>query len=353
MIMFSKGDWKYLRSEGYNWNFNKKDGTFMRWGKTEKDDPDMSPFGPEIVDMEISEVCSKGCSFCYKSNTKCGNNMSLETFKKILSILPLNASQIAFGIGDIDGNESLWDIFKHCRENDVVPNVTINGARMTPEYFDNLAKYCGAVAVSRYKPVDECYNAIHELHVRGMKQKNIHMLLARETYEDCFKVIDDACSDPRLEGLNAIVFLSLKEKGRGTSMHSLRDPAAYKKLIEYAMSKNVGIGFDSCSAPLFLKAVEGNEKYNEFMQLAEPCESTLFSLYVDVNGKAWPCSFLEELDYEGVDLLQINSKEEFIEKCWGAKGLCSFRKDVLATAESKECLVCGVRECPKYKIYKN
>jgi hypothetical protein len=32
-------DWKLYRSDGYNYDFNKKDGYFKRWGKTEDDDP--------------------------------------------------------------------------------------------------------------------------------------------------------------------------------------------------------------------------------------------------------------------------------------------------------------------------
>lgn len=82
---------KQVTSPDYNYRFNSNTGEFVRWGKTWEDDPKVGPI--EILDLEISEVCdgipdtgetvAKPCSFCYKSNTKKGRNMSFDTFKNI------------------------------------------------------------------------------------------------------------------------------------------------------------------------------------------------------------------------------------------------------------------------------
>jgi hypothetical protein len=93
--------------------------------------------------------------------------MKISSIKKT-RILMIN--QFAAGVTDVDSNVDLWDIFAHCRENDVVPNITINGNKMTPEVYDNLVKYCGAVAVSHYND-DTCFNAVHGLTSRGLKRK--------------------------------------------------------------------------------------------------------------------------------------------------------------------------------------
>jgi len=83
---------KILRSENYNYMFNKENGFFARWGKTKEEDPDFSPYGPEIADIEVTTKCygvtgcdgkTSVCKFCYKSNSPAGENMSLDTFKKI------------------------------------------------------------------------------------------------------------------------------------------------------------------------------------------------------------------------------------------------------------------------------
>jgi len=61
---------KVLVSKEYNYTFNKITGHFCRWGKTKEDDPSFSPFGPEILDIEISQgKCSGNCPFCVPKRT--------------------------------------------------------------------------------------------------------------------------------------------------------------------------------------------------------------------------------------------------------------------------------------------
>lgn len=63
---------KTVRSEKYNYNFNKKTGFFARWGKTENDDPLYAPM-PEILDIEVTTKCNgiNGvvCPFCLLPST--------------------------------------------------------------------------------------------------------------------------------------------------------------------------------------------------------------------------------------------------------------------------------------------
>ena len=351
-VIRQQGRVKKLSSPHYHYVFDTITGAFARWGTTQDQDPTWSPFGPEIADIEISTIChgvqGNLCSCCYKRNTGKGQNMSLENFKTIFSKFPPTLTQIAFGIGDIDANPDLWEIFQHCRGNRIVPNVTINGDRMTSERYDKLVELCGAVAVSRYQPKDVCYNAVQELTSRYLKQVNIHMLLSEETYEDCLELVEDAKEDPRLKYLNAIVFLALKPRGRGVKMTPMKDTERYKALVERAFENKVNIGFDSCSASTFLKSMEGHKDYKQFEQCSEPCESTLFSIYVDVKGSVWPCSFLEHEEYEPVNLLEV---EDFIKECWNNDRLHKFRLDLLDTQDSDKALVKGVRQCPKYDLY--
>lgn len=99
---------KTFRSPDYNYNFNVESGYFERWGRKVEDDPDFSPFGPEIADIEISSaspddllvkymnydhniVTEGGCNglgckkFCYKGNTSNRTiHMTIELFKEIM-----------------------------------------------------------------------------------------------------------------------------------------------------------------------------------------------------------------------------------------------------------------------------
>ena len=330
---------KGFRSPGYNFNFNMKTGEFARWGTTFEDDPEYSKVGPEIADIELSTICHNGCTFCSKSNTLVGKNMSLETFHKVFEALPVTLTQIAFGLGDIDGHPDLWKIMEICRINNVIPNITINGSRMTKEYYDKLAKLCGAVAVSYYDE-DICFNAVQKLTDRGMTQVNIHALLSAETYNKCIHLLNS--NDPRIEKLNAIVFLCLKQKGRGESLHQVKFDD-YKKLVDIALQSGKGFGFDSCSAPMFLKAVKESPDYNKYYQMSEPCESACFSAYVNVEGKFFPCSFAEGTPgwEDGIDLLKCKNYTDF----WNHPKTVAFRNKLISNKDCNNC-----RQCQIYKI---
>jgi radical SAM protein with 4Fe4S-binding SPASM domain len=332
---------KIVRSDDYNFNFDCKTGQFMRWGATPQDDPEWARYGPEIADIEISTICNAGCKFCYKGNTGCGQNMSLNTFKEVFDKLPDHLTQIAFGIGDMDSNPDLWDIMNYSKKHNVVPNITVNGKNMTDEHYDKLAVTCGAVAVSLYD-YDECYNTVKELTDRGMDQVNIHCLLSDETYEKCLKVMYDYKNDSRLSKLNAIVFLWLKPKGRAVgNMNQLKSQKHYKYLVDYAFEYEVPIGFDSCSAPMFVDAIKDRPDFKRLYDMCEPCESTLFSMYINVEGKAMPCSFSDDA-FAGVDVAKC---DDFINDVWNSAEFRDFRQHITNNKDENGC-----RNCPLYKL---
>ena len=329
------------RSDNYNWNFDTDTGLFMRWGNSVNDDPQCSSVGPEILDMEISTTCHGPgipCKFCYKSNGPDGKYMSLEKFSEILCKLPENLTQIAFGIGDIDSNPDLFRIMSHCREKGIIPNLTINGYRMSDELYNALSELCGAVAVSNYgKSV--CYGAVKKLTDLGMKQVNIHQILSEESFDTCMDLLDDINSDPRLEKLNAVVFLMLKPKG-GAKDSTLISKEKFNLLIEKAFRLNSPIGFDSCSAPAFLNSIEAHPKREQLEALVEPCEAFLFSSYCNVDGEFFPCSFCED-EQEWEIGLPLTESTNFMEDVWNHERMEQWRNKLIGKC----------RACPMFDLY--
>ncbi len=345
---------KRALSANYNYYFDTKTGKFARWGKTAEDDPVSGPV--EIFDIEVSEVCdgvpavgstvAVPCSFCYKTNTRVGRNMSFETFKVIFDKIPQTLTQIAFGIGNLNGNPDLIKMIDYCRDNEwnpgVVPNLTINGWELDSKWVDVLSSKLGGIAVSRYENKDICYNAVKKLTDAGMSQVNIHMVLSNESLKDCYQLIDDAVSDPRLEKMKAVVFLTLKPKGKRNKMTTLKSVEEYRRLVQYAFDRDIGIGFDSCSAPTFLAAMKGHPKYEQLVQLSESCESTMFSMYANVVGEFFPCSFTEgERGWEtGIDLTKISN---FDKEVWNHPKTVAFRNKNIETTDHSICGDC--RKC--------
>lgn len=334
---------KHVRSEHYNYDFNKKSGFFARWGKTKQDDPQMGL--PEIADIEITTKCTgpagKLCKFCYKANTRNGHNMTIETFDIILSKLPKTITQIAFGAdATCTMNPDIWNIMEATRENGMVPNITV--ADISDDVADNLSSLCGAVAVSRYDNKDLCYDSVKKLTDRGMTQVNIHQMICKETFHQALETIADFKSDPRLEKLNAIVFLSLKTKGRGEHGFTQLSNEEFAELTNLCLDANIPFGFDSCGAQKFIKSLDNVEadKRRVLEMSAEPCESSLFSTYIDVFGMFHPCSFSPHTTPWGDDGLNVLTCGDFITDIWNHERTKQFRKNLLKNN----------RHCPLYRI---
>jgi uncharacterized protein YukE len=341
---------KVLRSESYNYQFDYENGTFYRWGKTFEDDPRRSPFGPEILDCEITTGCKgigeiggnrKLCQYCYKSNTPQGENMSLTTFQEVFKKIDINhtITQVALGLDSTcEMNQDLWKICDWLRERRVVPNGTV--ADLSPEIASKIAASWGACAVSYHDNWSvfnqTVYNLVEAKKQPGstLKQVNCHYMICEETYDDCIELFHHVKTDPMLAGLNAIVLLSLKKCGRAKSgPFTQLSEDKFKKLVDLALDYNIQIGFDSCSEPKFLRAIKGRPNYDEMEMLAEPCESfAAFSSYVNVRGEYYPCSFCEDL-MNGVDILRT---ESFIDNIWNGDTMMALNYE--SEMKGRECL---------------
>jgi len=325
---------KKLVSPYYNFVFDKKTGFFARWGKTLGDNPE---FGlPEIADIEVTTIChgAKGklCQFCYKGNTSHGKNMSLETFKRLFEKLPKSVTQIAFG-ADANGtsNPDLLPMMQFCRAQGVIPNITV--ADITEETAKRLAEVCGAVSVSRYDK-DACYNSVASFTGFGLQQCNIHCMLSEETYAEALELLEDVKTDDRLKKLNAVVFLSLKQKGRGENFNVLTK-SKFDVLVNKALELGINFGFDSCSCNKFLDTIKDHGEYKRFETVVEPCEALCFSMYCNVDGRFYPCSFIEgEKGWEeGFDMLRV---DDFLKDVWFSKKVLEYRAQIIAARKHKK-----------------
>jgi len=327
-------------SPGYNWIFNMENGAFARWGKDKEDDPQYSPLGPEIADIEVSTICSGGCDHCYKSNNDAGKNMPIELFEHIIDKLPKNITQVALGVGDYQKVPHLWDMMAYCRSKNIVPNITINGYYLTREDAYRFTDLCGAVAVSNYH-LANTIRCVKMLKEAGLKQINIHQLLSHDLMGQAHDLLNYA--ENGWDDFYAIVFLGLKQKGRGKEKIPLKS-YEFNWFVNKALKNNIPIGFDSCSAHKFLKCVESHPQYETFKTLAEPCESGCFSIYIDVDGFIWPCSFTEReiisKKQKNYYVINMYSVEDFMKDVWYSPKIVSFRKHLLKNG----------RVCPVFKV---
>lgn len=337
---------KFVRSKDYNYNFNKENGMFIRYGETLDIDPEMCKFGAEILDLEISSgKCMGKCPECYKCNGAVEHvyNMTFDEFKTIFHKVSKSGTlnQIAFGICDIGTNPDFFNMMRYARENGVIPNYTCHGLDMNEEYAKLTAEICGAVAVSVYNK-EKSYNAVKMLTEAGMKQVNFHCIAHDKSFDKIKSIIDDIKTDDRLKGLNALVLLRYKPKGNGIGKFNQLTIEQYKEILKYAEDKGVNLGFDSCSAPLYLEAIKDDKDYKQKSMYVEPCESSLFSSYINCKGEFYACSFCEGegMWKEGLNVLECN---DFVEDIWYNDKTIKFRNALLGNC----------RNCPMFNLCNN
>ena len=337
---------KIVVGEDYNSTFDKTNGDFQRWGKTYDEDPDFSPIGPEILDLEISvNGCPNNCKFCYKSNSNAkATNMTLDTFKDILSRFPKNLSQIAFGITGVQTNPDFLGMMEHCKKKGIVPNFTLSGIDLTDEMAEKCAELIGAVAVSAYqKDKNVCYDTVKKFVDLGINQTNIHLMVSEESIDFVYEVLNDRMNDPRLQDMNAIVFLGVKPKGRAKDGYHSLSTEKYKKLIEFCFENKLAIGFDSCSAPKFEAAVNSMDLSDNvkqrLIQCSESCESSLFSSYINTVSEYWHCSFSE--GEGGQNCVNVLESESFLRDVWYSDEVIRFRNASIKKMVNK-CRLCNV-----------
>lgn len=339
-----------------------RSGHSKRWGKRPEHNPPWSPCGPEILDVEISSGggCPQTCSVCYKGNGKSGQgrHMSFNTFKSIFDKFPHTTTkkgkrifflqQLAAGITSITAHPELWEIFDYCRENGVIPNTTINGAEIISDNFlQRLVDTCGAIAVSvNENNFDRAINTIKRMTDLGAPQINIHYVLSVQNSEYLYdKLLISIKDDLRLSQLNAIVFLGLKPLKRGVNYDVLSNEE-YLRLVKYCLDKQINFGFDSCGSPKVERAIQflelsPNQK-SDILAKCERCESFCFSLYINVDGLVYPCSFGEN-SQQSIDITKVN---DFIKDVWLSREAKMWRCELFK--QNRECpLFPQIRACHK------
>ena len=339
----------FNESHTYNCFFSKADGLNIRFGKNVEDDPEYCALGPEILDLEVSvNGCvpvpgSTNCRYCYKNNTNVpATNMDFETFTKIVNSFPKNLSQIAFGITGLQTNPDLEKMFDYCRKNSIIPNVTTVGADMDDHMKDVLCHYCGAVAVSCYTGAKKlCYKTIKEIHDFAKEKYgremhvNMHIVVSKDNLDHIRDVLNDI-KDKKVDGLESIVFLRIKPKGRAAKMDCTVPLDIYREIVNCCLENNIKFGFDSCSAIPVMDVLKEVGKEN-LCSNCEPCESSKLSSYINVKGEYWSCSFAEGTNFiKPINVLNYESATEW----WNSNEVKAAR-----FVENPAC-----RSCPIYNL---
>ena len=279
-----------LKREIGNYHFvaDAKTGMTLRWGRTLEENPIFAPV-PELVDISISNHCTKGCSFCYKNSGPNEQFMKLEDYVHVLESMKHpqygNVFQVAIGGGEPLEHPDFLKIINETCKRGIIPNFTTNGIHLTPEICKKIKGNVGAVALSVTSINDILVEKVTMLRNESIRV-NIHYVLSSKNIEEATTIVKGEYME-KLAGINAIIFLTYKPAGRASDKHVIKKEGltCFLKAIN---GKNVGstrIGFDACFVPMLMC-------YSSVPpELIDCCEGAYFSVYIDHEMNVSPCSF--------------------------------------------------------------
>lgn len=282
----------------YHFLADKESGVTFRWGKSFEDNPTFAPI-PELADISISNRCSKGCSFCYRSSTPGGAIMTVDEYCSVLDGMndPVhgNVFQVALGGGEPLEHPEFYAIIEETNKRGIVPNFTTNGALLNENVFADLKGKIGAMAIS-VTDINDIAAFSGMLSCRESMKVNIHYILSRQSIIQAKEILDGKYNE-LLKNINAIVYLTYKPAGRGSARDVLLAGDSLTAFIESVKQPRTAckIGFDACFVPMLLTT---NQALNMFVDF---CEGGFFSVYINEKREVSPCSFSNGLDTYSLD----------------------------------------------------
>jgi MoaA/NifB/PqqE/SkfB family radical SAM enzyme len=335
--------------------FNEKNGFLIRSNVMHNNiETDISPFMrsfPELLDIGIMRHCHCASeNFCKHYGIDCyqnpvdspRQNMNLDEYGIIINQAKGAVFQIALGgAGDPNKHENFEEILISTKEANIIPNLTTSGFRLSDYEIDCISKYCGAVAVSFYSGLTSGGEESNSITIQAIKKltkagckTNIHFVLHKDNIKEALYRIKNNLFP---KGINAVVFLLYKPVGLGKieKMLSANDKD-YIEFLTIIKNKKLSFryGFDTCQSPALFNFCDFiSEESLEF------CEAGRFSMYIDSDLKAYPCSF-------GIDNQDISVclRSSTIKEAWESEIFNNFRNKSIRNCE--KCNVSHCRNCP-------
>ncbi len=278
----------------YILGFDRDEGTFIRFGKTGKE-PFCNVAGPELLDIAITNYCERECDFCYRASNRHGSFMKLKDYDLLMGQAEkAGVLQVALGGGNPNQHPQFVQILQKTRDHNIVPSYTTNGQGMTDEIYAATKQFCGAMAVSWYEPYIDAQEVIKRAVSSGIKI-NIHFMLNKLSLPQAMEIIEK--HNDLLKSVNAVVFLNYKPVHSSDEL-CLTDGKEIKDFFESVKNiKNCKIGFDSCMISFLPLMGDGLLK-----ETVDFCEAARFSAYISENLLLYPCSFMNDISMNGIDL---------------------------------------------------
>lgn len=168
---------------------------------------------------------------------------------------------------------------------------------MTEEIYRATKEFCGALAVSWYALYLDAQKVISECEKYDIKV-NIHFLLSKQTIKEVIRLLYEETE--LLQQINAIIFLNYKPIHSTDGWCLMDDDNLQEFLDAVNQIKGCRIGFDSCMISYLTIS-----KPKLMSETVEFCESARFSEFIAEDSFMYPCSFMCDTEWSGIDLTKM------------------------------------------------
>lgn len=283
---------------------------------------------PLYFHIEVANKCNLHCQMCSRDKWKISNNnMSLETFKRILSRIEKAELITLFGLGEPLTNPDIFDMVRLCKQRGFKVAFTTNGyllnKAVAKEIFESGLDYIrfsvdtvadGAGEGHKYSSVT--IGNIEQLAaMRGdgkLPEVTFNTVVSMDNFKDVEKVILFA-KKVGVDGVNLIAIVPQFVQGRVRKMPLIEGIKIYKHLVEFGKRAGIpvwGSGFYDRSWTKRGIALRYRWRY---------CPRTTNYLYIAETGDVTPCCWMPRYKME-------NIFEESIMDIWNGESLRLFRE---------------------------
>jgi molybdenum cofactor biosynthesis enzyme MoaA len=259
--------------------FNYKTGAKLRFSF----DPNIvvtKSSSPELVDIKITNKCSKGCSFCYQGSCVEGKHASLDDVTMISDILrDSQIPEVAIGGGEPTEHPDFAQILHRFGYNKIVPNFTTATLNWVKDKFilKSVKENVGAFAfsVQNEKQIDELEKVIDKydfsIDVFGDNPNVTAQVVLGTIDMDTFKAIVEKCRKKYIH----LTVLGFKETERGKTF----EKKPYENWIKIVKESDIyRMGVDTC---IIAEFGEQLKEISSCFEYTSTPEEGAFSTYID------------------------------------------------------------------------
>lgn len=151
-----RGNKLIARKDGIYWVlFNQSTGDKIRFSFNDNAPEYTKSSTPELIDLNITNICHANCSFCYRDCTPTQKYAQYSDIRDMVyRLAQISPFEIALGSGDVLTHPDFIKILELIRENNIVPNITLmtptllTTNKMLRQNIDYILKLCGCIAFS-------------------------------------------------------------------------------------------------------------------------------------------------------------------------------------------------------------